>query len=245
MKIAIAKEHRDFFRKNGWIEFENIFSALQLSQLNTNLDSALAERLEISVIKLSNALPETLFLQGHDLWRSNEQLRQFVSHVRLTEVVSELIEFKPLRLGYDQILTATNGSLLSKNSHYSNFLKNEIILQDICSIKGLVAGVLICLNDSVEVHKKEELEEDEDIISEKVNIFPSCTGNITILNPETPLDFSNIIGNSKQRFYLITYAQSSSYYLHEPRDPHLHSLKKYGYSFHEKLTDKLNPIVYR
>ncbi len=235
MKIAVAKEHRDFYKKNGWIEFENIFSVNQLSQLNTAIDSTLAERLTISPSKLFNALPESLYLQGHDLWRNSEELRQLITLPRVVEVVSELIELKPLRLGYDQILQAANESRIPKNSHYAKFLYEAQSLQNACSIKGLVAALLICLDDPIE----------KTIETDEVTFFPRQAGNVTLLSPEALLDFSRLINSSKQRFYLITYAQSSSYYMHEPNDAHLHHLKKYGYTFNEKLTDRLNPIVYR
>ena len=32
MKLSTAKEHRDFFHKNGWIEFEEFLSNENLAQ---------------------------------------------------------------------------------------------------------------------------------------------------------------------------------------------------------------------
>jgi len=234
MKIAVAKEHRDFFKKNGWIEFDNIFSLTRLDQLNAAVDFTLADRLKISTTKLLNALPESLYLEGRDLWRDNDQLRQLVSSPRLGEIVSELIELKPLRLGFDQILQAANGSRIPKSSNYAKFLQVEVSLQSLSSVKGLVAGMLICLDNPSEA-----------IGVDETNIYPRQAGNVTVFNPESLINFSHLINHSNQRFYLIAYAQSSSYYIHEPNDPHLHALKKYGYAFNEKLTDKLNPIIYR
>ena len=235
MKIAVAKEHRDFYKKNGWIEIENIFSANQLSQINAAIDQSLAEKLTISPDKLFNALPETIYLQGHDLWRVSEYLRQLISQPRVAQIVSDLLEFKPLRVGFDQVLQAASESRFPRSSHYAKFLQETVSLQSISSLKGLVGAMLICLNDPIENLNEKE----------NTDFFPNKAGNVTLLNPETPLDFSKLINSSKQRFYLITYAQSSSYYKHEPNDAHLHHLKMHGYSFNEKLTDRLNPIVYR
>lgn len=234
MKVAIAKEHRDFFKKNGWIEFENLFNKDQFTQLKAAIDQTLAERLNIPVDKLFAASSDSTFMQGRDLWRSNETLRKLICLPRLGEIVAELVEVKPVRLGYDQFLPSLAPNKLTSPSSYTQFLQTDADLQSLSSIKGLIAGVLIGLNES---KYKESFE--------GIDIYPAAPGNMTIFNPETPFDFTALTCHPKQSYYLIAYTHASSYYLNQPNDPHNHALKKLGYIFNSKLNDKFHPLVYR
>lgn len=234
MKKAVAKEHRDFFRKNGWIEFENLVSDQELEELNQAIDVSLAARLFVPIDKVEAVSPETAFLQGRDLWRSNDQLRKFVCLPRLGEVVSELVELKPLRLGFDQFLPPCSANMLPRSPSYSKFLQPSIELENMSSLRGMAAGLLIALDQT-----------SEEVSAEGVDIFPKFAGNASIINPQGLFNFANLALHLKQRFYLIVYTPSSSMYYQQPNDPHTNALKKYGYAYHDKLSDKLNPIVYR
>ena len=72
----------------------------------TAVDQVLSERLKTSQAQLRFISPEMLFLQGRDLWRSSPSLHKLAAQVRFAEIASELIEKKPLRLGYDQLIPA-------------------------------------------------------------------------------------------------------------------------------------------
>ncbi len=48
MKFAITKDHRNFFQKHGWIEFEGLLSDDQLKTANQAIDQALAARLSVT-----------------------------------------------------------------------------------------------------------------------------------------------------------------------------------------------------
>lgn len=234
MKIAVAKEHRDFFRKNGWIEFENLLSDQQLNALNQAIDESLAERLSVPIDKLGAVSPEKAFLQGRDLWRSKEQLRKLACLPRFGEVVSELVDLKPLRLGFDQFLPSIAGKQMAQCPSYSKFLHPSIEFENMSSLRGIAAGLLIALDQS-----------SEEASAEGADIYPKFAGNATIFSPQGVFNFANLALHLKQSFYLIVYAASISLYYQQPNDPHAHVLKKYGYAYHDKLSDKLNPIVYR
>lgn len=234
MKKAVAKEHRDFFRKNGWIEFENLLSNQEIEELNRAIDGSLSVRLSVPTEKIEAVSPEAAFLQGRDLWRSNDQLRKFVCLPRLGEVVSEIVELKPLRLGFDQFLPPCAVNMLPRSPSYAKFLHPSIELETMSSLRGMAAGLLIALDQT-----------SEEVSAEGVDIFPKFAGNVSIFNPQGVFNFANLTLHLKQRFYLIVYTPSSSLYYQQPNDPHTHALKKYGYVYHDKLSDKLNPIVYR
>ncbi len=92
MKLSTAKEHRDFYHKNGWIEFEEFLSNENLARTGKAVDQVLSERLKTSEAQLRFISPEMLFLQGRDLWRSSPSLHKLAAQVRLAEIASEHIE---------------------------------------------------------------------------------------------------------------------------------------------------------
>jgi hypothetical protein len=235
MKNAVAKEHREFYKKNGWIEFENIFTKEQVELFNRLIDQALCEKLKIPEDKIVSITSENGFQHGRDLWRAHESLCKLVCLPRVGEIVSELIELKPLRLGFDQYLPPIAVNNISRNPLYSKFLKNEQSLENMSCIKGLVAGLILCLTPP-----KEKIEAEK-----AAGLFPEDAGNVIIFNPLVPFNFADLTAHANQRYYLVGYAQNSSYYYLQPNDPHTHHLKKYGYIYNDKLSDKFNPIVYR
>jgi hypothetical protein len=238
MKFAIAKEHRDFFQKNGWIEFENFLTPSQVSQLDYAIDQTLVTRLNIKADNLRLASTEDCFLKGHDLWRSNEDIQKITCYPRFAEIASELIEKKPLRLAYDQFFPYRDDQLkipLKTTQTYKDFLNQAISLEEVSCIQGMACGLMIALKDL------KELEED----IEGVDIFPQRAGQAIFFQPQTLVNWHNLYSHLGQRFYLITYSYASAYYQLKPKDPHTHALKHLGYVFNDKLLDKLNPIIFR
>jgi hypothetical protein len=236
MKIAIAKEHRDFFQQKGWIEFENFLSPETVAQFNQHIDQVLSERLENQ--KLTHARSDELFMKGRDLWRSSSDLRKLTCQPRFAEIASELMEKKPVRLGYDQLFPARHTSSYSQTGQvYTKFLQLTAALDDISCIRGLLCGLMICLSAPLKNAESTPLEE--------IDIFPSAVGNAVFFQPHIPVDLSQLKEHPDQRYYLIVYTENQAQYYLQPQDPHTHVLKHLGYGFNDKLFDKLNPIVYR
>jgi hypothetical protein len=240
MKFATAKEHRDFFQKHGWIEFDGFISDEQLALANQAIDQVLAERLKISSDRLGLLSSEKFFLEGRDLWRSNQTLRKLAVQPRFVEISSDLIEKKPLRLGYDQLLPGYIKSefLAPAQQVYSHFLEQTANLEDVSCLKGVVCGLILALGG-----KQERVP--EKISSDGINIFPSQPGRVIFFKPNLLVNWNDLYNHAGQRFYMIVYTQAFAYYQLQPKDPHTHSLKRIGYVFNDKLNDKLNPIVYR
>lgn len=246
MKFSTAKEHRDFFQKHGWIEFEGLVSSDQLNQANQAIDQVLAERLNISPERLRTLSSEKFYLQGRDIWRSNSFLQKFVTQIRFAEIATELIEKKPLRLGYDQFFPARQEISFSKEMQvYSHFLEQTASLQTVSCLQGVACGFILSLGG------KEGLSSEQDIITEEatptkgIDIFPNQPGNIIFFQPHIPIKWDHLYNHLGQKFYLIVYTLASAHYQLEPQDPHTHALKRLGYVFNDKLNDKFNPIIYR
>lgn len=242
MKFAVAKEHRDFFQKQGWIEFEGVVTSDQLVAVNQAINLVLGERLNVTNEEGLRLLPsEQFYLHGHDLWRSNPLLRKFVSQIRFAEIAAELIEKKPLRLGYDQLFPARQKqqTLYSKSASqiYTLFLEQTAQLEAVSCLQGLACGLVVSLGGQDVPQEK--------TVAEGIDIFPKEPGNVIFFQTTVPIKWDRLYAHPGGRYYLIVYTYASAHYLLQPQDPHTHALKHLGYVFNDKLSDKLNPVIYR
>lgn len=241
MKYSTAKEHRDFFQKHGWIEFEGLLSIDQLKGLNEGVDQVLAERLNVPLSRLKTFGSEKIYLHGHDLWRSKMFLQKLITQTRFAEIAAELIEKKPLRLGYDQLFPARKHKPFSDEAAqvYSQFIDQTTSLQAVCCLQGVICGFMIALSQP-----EGEASEEKPLL-DGIDIFPSKFGNVIYFQPNIPINWNHLYSHLGQRFYMVVYTQAYAHYQLEVKDPHTHSLKRLGYIFNDKLNDALNPIIYR
>lgn len=243
MKFATSKPHRDFFHKNGWIEFDDLLSEEQLSLANQAIDQVLEERLKISKQKLSTVSAEVAYAHGRDLWRSHSGLKKIAVQTKFGEITAELIETKPLRLGNDQVFIMPEKiSVSSEPSVFSDFLNKTISLEEASCLHGVVSGVVFALNDGNADSVAEKASEQT---QEGIDVFPVKAGNAIFFRANVQVNWHCLSMHTGQRFYMIVYTESSSFYRLQPKDPHTHALKRLGYVFNDRLLDKLNPIVCR
>lgn len=231
MKFAIANEHRLFFQREGLIEFENFLTLEQLRLCNQAIDQALASRLEVTP---GQRPPEEHFLQGRDLSRSQSDLRHLVCQPRFAEVASELVEMKPVRLGYDQLFPAIEQE--TRDEVFNKFLQQTATLEEISSVDGILCGLMLCLSPPL-----------QGILEEKdgIDIFPRQAGRAIFFRPNIPINLQNYFHHRGQRYLMIVYTSGNSRYLLKEGDPHTHALKRLGYIVNDKLSDRYHPIVYR
>ncbi len=234
MKLAVNSEHRQYFRKNNHIEFDGLLNPVQLEEINRGLENVLAGRLNVKPQNVFRELPEKTFAAGRDVWRQDETLKKYVINKGLAEIASELIEYKPLRLAYDQFYPsiAHTPSVLFEGP-YRSLIMQPRSLKEISCIQGLLCGLVLCLTGEPETETKEG------------SIFPRTAGNGTFFNVEAVLDFHELFQEQTHRYLMIVYTHATSMYLLEENDPQTHDLKRQGYVFGDKLLDKLNPLVYR
>jgi hypothetical protein len=227
MKLATAKEHRDFFQQKGRIEFADLFNKDQLVKWNQALD----ETFQLRGISSS---PENRFINGHDLWRFHAELRRLTLQPQLAVLAAELSGIKPLRLGYTQFFPSYQEPIqITKDLIYAHFLSKTMTLEQFSSIQGLVGGAMICLSAGAHSEKLEE------------TIFPQQAGHVTFFKPDIQLDLSHLYLQPEHRYYLIVYTHAMAQYIAKPDDPHMHALKHLGYIIYDRLNDKLHPIAYR
>lgn len=225
MKLAIDNVQRQYFRKNHAIEFE-LLSPLQLDELNHGIEQALGPSAGESADKT--------FAAGRDLWRRNELVKKYVTNRSLAEIASELIEYKPLRLAFDQFYPSlSKTSPFLQKGLYKQFLQQPRSLKEISSIQGLLCGLVICLSGEPGEENK------------PVTIFPSIPGNGTFFSVDAVLDFQELLQEQAHRYLMVAYTHATSIYVLEENDPQTHELKRLGYVFGDKLSDRDHPLVYR
>lgn len=237
MKFATAKEHRNYFRRERHVGFECLLTEQQCAQLNSDIDKVLSQRLELrNASSLSGLTADKLFSQGRDLWRADHKLKKIILNRAFAQAAADLIEQKPLRIGYDQLLLGyipVRYPSLVPNP-YSDFLKQTATLPEISCIQGVVCGLMLCL-------KAPPL---EDGIDDIVKVFPRVAGQGVFIASDHPIDFSILNGLPDARYLMIVYSQAASVYCHEERDPQIHYFRSLGYNFGDRLSEQLNPLVF-
>lgn len=230
MKYATDKSHRDYFYKHGTIEFDELFNADQVHELNVAIDKILCKKLSITKDKLPRQSPNELFLQGRDLFRHDESLKKLLLHQRLAEIAVELTEARSLRIGYDQLFVGESKPPLFETA-YDQFLHQPGTLQERSCITPVQCGLMLCL-EPVPLSAESP-----------AALFPKIAGNGVFFRADIPLDLQSLSHAQGARYLLIVYAHSRTVYILNEKDPHTHALKHIGYVFGDRLSDKLNPLI--
>lgn len=231
MKLATDKSHRNYFHKNGVIEFDGLFNISQVDELNAAIDNILCKNLAIPREKLARQSPNEIFLHGRDLFRENDLLKKQLLHQRLAEIAVELTEERSLRMGYDQLFVGESKQPLF-STVYDQFLHQEGTLHDKSTITPVLCGLMLCLEPSVSEQNSSVL-------------FPKTAGSGVYFKADIPFDLTFLSHAEGGRYLLIAYAHPRTVYILNEKDPHTHALKHKGYVFGDRLSDKLNPLIYR
>jgi hypothetical protein len=220
MKYAVDVEHREYFQNNKLIEFDNLLSEEQVVEIQKAINETLLKRLGVSLAQFKNESSKNIFMAGHDLWRSSDEIKKLITQRKLAEYAAELTFQKHLRLGYDQLI-------------FEKFFEDLMHpnLQEISSIQGVVCGLMICLSSS-------------DTEQPSTSVFSSKSGNGIYFSSEFPIDFA-ALGNMKNQYLLIAYTSFTSVYVAQRLDPNANYLKKLGYNLGDKLRVKHHPIVFK
>jgi len=225
MKFAIVSEHRNYFERYQKVELEGFFSQQQLEKFSLAVEGAISSRFSVPQDKFCHLTYDKQFKAGRDVWREDLAVKKWVTSSSLAEIASELTHVRPLRLCYDQFIP----SRISPQIFLSN---SEKTLETISCIQGVLCGIMVCLKGFC--HPKEG------------SIFPSKAGNAIIFSSTKAIDFSELQTFPEDVcFLLITYSSKNSVYMRNDADTHVHEFKNLGYVFGDRLTDDINPIVYR
>lgn len=228
MKFAITNDHLRFYRDNGWLALETFLSVEQQRQVKDGIEAALLYRLGPNW-KAQSA--DTLFFEGHNLHCDSDAIRRVASQRRLASVIAELFDCLPLRLGCDLFLPSNGNAKEGIENPYGKFLKQEKSLKDFTSIQGTCGALLLCIEAPLEADPE--------------GFFPSGRGEAVLVGPNKPLNLSFLNQKESGAYLLVTYAEEIAIYLRNEKDPHLHSYKKWGYAYGDKLGEPHHPIILR
>jgi hypothetical protein len=233
MKLTIDSNQRNFFYKNKLIEFEGLISPKKTAELLQHVESAVQLKIQNSRIPIRTIVPEQFFDSGRDLWRVDEFIKKLESNAQITEVVSELVEQRSIRLGYDQYFPVIQSPKMpSREVHsYHRFLQRKATLAEISCLDGLLGAFMICLKGDGAPHE--------------ASIFSSTPGHAVFFSPDFLISFEELYQRVDHKFLMIVYTTSKAAYLFDETAPHCHEFKHVGYGFGDKLIDKWNPIVCR
>ncbi len=237
MKFTIDKNHRDFFKQNNFVEFEGLIPQSQLDAVCPAIESALAKRLGVKEQALERQLPFKVFSEANDLWRDDPVLRKLSTNPVISQVASELVTKKPLRLGFDQLFSGLNSAMLlwKEQGIFSFLLSKSFSLQELCCFQGIECGLMICLKKGLG---------DVDPESE-TSVFSPTPGNAVFFSSYLPVDYNALIQREGYQYLMIVYVNSNTVVIHKENDIHGNSLRKLGYMYGDKLKDNLNPVILR
>lgn len=118
MKYAILDAHINYFRQNGFIEFEDILSIQNLENLKNDLEK--------------KSIMNTSFDSSRrDLFRSSDAIKKIAFNTTITSILKSLTKRQSLRLIFDQIF-------LKKDNTLKTFS-----LSPSTSFQGLIGGIII------------------------------------------------------------------------------------------------------
>lgn len=205
MKFTMNKEGMDIFQKTGKVELTGLYEPEDLQKI---LHYSLAKPLGV-----------------RDLCRQSSPLKQVLNLTALGSIVYELSMVKPLRYGFDQLLSAPK-------HHFEKapLLEGELPLQERSAVTELVMGALICLRSHMfETHLP----------------FAKEPGDVVFFRPDLPISFEGLKKCPEDLYLLITFVRANSVFVFCDKDPEQHYLKTLGYSYGDKLKDALHPVVFR
>lgn len=239
-KFALANEHHLHFEKQSFIELEGVIPMDQILQLQLSLDKTLALSMAEYGQWKAQPLPDELYLNGRDLWRQNEIVKKVVWDKQLVGIASELMRKRFVRLGYDQFLLGGPLKETPKNAKEellgarTLLLNPQTNLEEMSCLQGTLCGVIICLSSAKQPFERAP-----------TSLFPSEPGHITFFTSQANLNLSELSQRDGQKFLLIVYAEKTTLYIANEKDPNWHGLKRLGYVFGDRVKDNLHPVLHR
>lgn len=238
MKFAVVKEHRDFFRKNQRIEFDGLLSPSQCEKFVEAQRSVLSDRLNVTNSETAALSMEKVYMTGRDVWRGSSVLKKLILQDALAAAAAELIELKPLRIAYDQLIPPRSTFSGPAKDLCLDWFATPKTLKEISCIQGVLCGLMLCVAEPPPTDVEMQISEIN------TSIFPAKAGNGIFFSPDAAVDFMAPARLQGHTYVMVVYAQKSSVYYRQEGDLNLHALKKLGYNFGDRLLDRYHPLVY-
>lgn len=216
MSAAIGPEHRHFFTKNHYIEFEDLIKDVDLTY--EHIDKVLSDRTKKII---ETRTPKELFIAGRDLFRDDPIVKKISLSRSLAQIASLLFDTSPVRIAYDQSLRTTTLTRAPFAHPFS--------LAQVSCFQPILCGVIIRLSHD----------------PNPPAFLPQRVGSGVFFQPDFSLPWSSFFQAPCQSFLLIAYAPTQCRYVMTHDDLHVHSLKKLGFGFGDALKQDTHPILYK
>ncbi len=221
MRLAISPDHKEFFLKNNYIEFEELLSAGQLADLRKSADETLASRIKISASKPGYSPSKAAFHAGYDLWRDNASVKKAVQKKEFALLASELFQTLPLRCAFDQYFSTAQIS--------TSPFPEATTLQESSCLTPLAGALILLLDDLLKPLSSFPL--------------PINAGNGLFISPSLPIPWPEIFSLPDLKMLIIGYSGKKTMFSAGTRDPRAMDVKMQGYVFNEFLNDSKHPIL--
>ncbi|MFA6915584.1 MAG: hypothetical protein WC222_04245 [Parachlamydiales bacterium] len=231
MKFAVAPEQKSFFKHNQYIELDGLLNEKSFEILKSGVKKTLALRLNTEESRLDKCTAQQLFTAGHDIWRSQNEVKKAIANNQIGEILYELMDERPIRLGYDLVLPAARYASFSgaEPLHYSKYIETEQTLEKMGSIQGVLGGIIFCLEAP----------------ANPIPGWPSTPGSLLVVSNNYMLPLQHLQGYTGALYLAVVYCRDRSVYVVQQNDPHTHSYRQAGYNPGDRLNEKNNPVIYR
>lgn len=226
MRFALNSDHKDFYAKNGFIEFEELLDATGTVALQQEIDSTMRTRFKTSSIRIAELPRKAIFESGFDLWRDNSAIKQSLFKTTFSEIAAQLFQANLLRVAFDQYIDTGPGS--------ESPLKKPLSLNALSCAKPLSGALIIRLSETPVAP-----------CDPQMCPIPSYAGSAIFLSPDKEIPWAELFSQKDLRLLILAYASKRTFYSLEKNDPHTHLWKRLGYVFGDLLKDNLHPILYR
>lgn len=105
----LTQKQIDFYRKNGYVQIDNILSQEEVDELQALTDEINAEMENKMPPEAERNLYQRVFLQVVNVWRRDERFRKFTFHPVLADVARRLMGADHVRLWHDHLMTKLPG----------------------------------------------------------------------------------------------------------------------------------------
>jgi hypothetical protein len=225
MKIAVVGDQYAFFSQYGFIQFEALF-AQELGELWLSAETALSERKK-NDYSSSNIKDETL-LYGRDLAITSKDFQHRLFSSRVCQVAAQLLKKKSLRYAFDQLWRVPI-SPCGDGPVGENFCVTPLSLVALLSF------------DNID-HKRASSPKPFELVFDDL---PSKQGDVLFLRPDVLWKVRFPQEAKGRTFFFLGFADEQLAYSYQLRDPHVHSLKQFGYIYGERLLETTHPFVVR
>ncbi len=103
----ITTEHRRFFRENGFVKLDGVFTPEQVAEVERDVSAAVMALHDPDAEKPPNSDTDAYaaaFTQVMNIWRHSEDVKRFVFNKTLARLATELMDVDGVRLYHDQAL---------------------------------------------------------------------------------------------------------------------------------------------